>query len=176
MANSGTVRVEGENGGYAALIRTVGWGSGNTASISGDLGSVKTCTPGELYLGTYSSGAKYGMPFTTRPTGFRFSYKYERKSNDEFIAEIVVFDEQGKEIAREKTASSQSSEWVTGYVKLNYKGENKQSKAAKMYIRFVSGTSTSTSDLMIYPPASNLSNGEYVGSQLYIDNVELIYE
>lgn len=176
VANSGTVRVEGENGGYAALIRTVGWGSGNTASISGDLGSVKTCTPGELYLGTYSSGAKYGMPFTTRPTGFRFSYKYERKTNDEFIAEIVVFDEQGKEIAREKTASSQSSEWVTGYVKLNYKGENKQSKAAKMYIRFVSGTSTSTSDLMIYPPASNLSNGEYVGSQLYIDNVELIYE
>ena len=31
-------------------------------------------------------------------------------------------------------------------------------------------------NLMTYPPFGNLSDGESVGSQLYIDNVELIYE
>ena len=59
---------------------------------------------------------------------------------------------------------------------LEYAGDYKQTKAASMYIRFVSGSSTAKDDLLIVPPAMNLSNGEYVGSQLSVDNVELIYE
>ena len=59
---------------------------------------------------------------------------------------------------------------------LEHAGDYKQTKAASMYIRFVSGSSTAKDDLLIVPPAMNLSNGEYVGSQLSVDNVELIYE
>ena len=176
VANSGTIRTEGMSG-YGALVRTVGWGAGNSATVSGGLGTVKYCTPGELYLGTYDTEAHYGIPFASRPSGFSFMYKYSRKNADAFIAEIVVLNQGGEEIARADMSSLQASDnWISGSVRLRYVGDKKQEKAARMYIRFVSGTSTSTDDLMVYPPASNLSNGEYVGSQLYIDNIQLIYE
>lgn len=176
VANSGTIRTEGVSG-YAALVRTVGWGAGNTATVSGGLGTVKYCTPGELYLGTYDTEAHYGIPFASRPSGFSFMYKYSRKNADAFIAEIVVLNQEGEEIARADMPSIQVSDsWVSGSVRLKYAGDKKQEKAARMYIRFVSGKSASVDDLMVYPPASNLSNGEYVGSQLYIDNIQLIYE
>ncbi len=179
VANSGTIRTEGVNGGYAALIRTVGYGSGNTAALTSGLGTVNLISPGELYLGTYNNGAQYGTPFDSRPTGFRFSYKYERKTSDKFIAEIVVLDADGNEIAVARLPESEakaSSSWRQASVMVNYAGDYKQTKAARMYIRFVSGSSTSKEDLLIYPPAQNLSNGEYVGSQLYVDDIELIYE
>lgn len=177
-ANSGTIKTEGKKG-NGALIRTVGWGDGNTATINGGLGTVDNCTPGELYLGTYNNSPQYGIAFTSRPTAFAFDYKYIRKNSDTFIAELVVLNDSGKEIAHTELKSSEAQptdEWVTKKVEVQYVGEFKLHKAAKMYIRFVSGKSTSTDDLMIYPSASNLSNGEYIGSQLYIDNVTLIYE
>ena len=180
VANSGTIRTEGVNGGYAALIRTVGYGSGNTASTGeGKAGTVNLISPGELYLGTYDKGARYGVPFRSRPTGFRFSYKYVKKASDKFIAEIVVLDDSGNEIATSRLPESEaraSDSWKQACVMLEYAGDYKQTKAASMYIRFVSGSSTAKDDLLIVPPAMNLSNGEYVGSQLSVDNVELIYE
>lgn len=45
-----------------------------------------------------------------------------------------------------------------------------------MYVRFVSGVSTSRNDIMLFAPLANLTTGENVGSQLYIDDVELIYD
>lgn len=52
VANSGTIRTEGVNSGYAALVRTVGYGSGNSAAaIEGNAGTVNLISPGELYLG-----------------------------------------------------------------------------------------------------------------------------
>lgn len=179
VANSGTIRTEGVNGGYAALVRTVGYGAGNTAALASGAGTVNLIAPGELYLGTYNKGGQYGVPFDSRPSGFRFSYKYVRKTSDKFIAEIVVLDRNGNEIAVARLPESEakvSDSWKQASVMLKYNGEYKQEQAASMYIRFVSGTSTSKDDLLIVPPARNLSNGEYVGSQLYVDNVELIYE
>ena len=49
-------------------------------------------------------------------------------------------------------------------------------KATSMYVRFVSGVSTSRNDIMLSAPLANLTTGENVGSQLYIDDVELIYD
>lgn len=45
-----------------------------------------------------------------------------------------------------------------------------------MYVRFVSGVSTSKDDIMLFAPFADLTTGENVGSQLYIDDVELIYD
>lgn len=174
-ANSGTVKAQGING-NCALIRTVGWGSGNSATTDGGLGTVKHLTPGELYLGSYNGEANYGIPFNMRPLGFRFDYKYIKKTADKFIAEIVVLNHAGEIIANSTLKLGNNEGWSSEAVMLDYNGVFRQDKAANMYIRFVSGESTSTNDLMIFPPASNLSYGEYIGSQLYIDNVELIYE
>lgn len=182
-ANSGTIRTNGRDGGYAALIRTVGWGNGNSAVGETGAAVIKHITPGELYLGTNFSGED-GFSFTSRPSALRFDYKYETKSGaDHFVTEIVVKDELGKEIASATLPASQAttqSDWDMLTLPITYKGDNASAKAARIYIRFVSSNSTDydflRDNLIVWPAQRNLSNGEYVGSKLYIDNVELIYE
>lgn len=175
VANSGTIRAEGVSG-YAALIRTVGWGSGNSAS--GGSSTINNSTPGELYLGKYEGKAIYGIEFSSRPSGFSFHYKYEQpmKGSDEFTAEIVVLDENGVTVSTELRSSVVTSGWNEAYVKLEYMPN--VTKAKSIYIRFISGKAGSYAykDFPIQAEFANLSNGEYTGSHLYIDNVELIYE
>ena len=179
-ANSGTIKdvIDGKT---VALVRTVGWGSGNSAG--GDFtvvnfpSVIKKSTPGELFLGEYTNNAKYGIGFASRPQGFKFDYKYlnPMKGSDSFLAEIVVLDASNNEVASAKFEGSLMASWTNQTVKLEYKSFN---QASSMYIRFVSGKETSTDqeDYPIQPGIGNLTGGEYVGSQLYIDNVELIYE
>ena len=179
VANSGTIRTTGYDGGYGALIRTVGWGEGNTAG-GGSANVIKEITPGELYLGTYDKGAPiYGTNFSSRPLGFSFKYKYESKNEDRFIAKIEI--KNGDEIVAEGLFSSDEignkvNDWTDGKVILQYIGQNASLKATSMYILFKSGTSTAKDDIVSFAGFANLTNGENIGSQLYIDNVELIYD
>lgn len=173
VANSGTIRTEGFNGGFAALVRTVGWGNGNTGG--GEASIIKNITPGELYLGIYDNGTKYGIPFSSRPVGFKFKYKYKAKNDDKFIAEIILLNGE-KEVARAALDDSKKvkdEDWKDSEVLItDYLDKN----VTSMYIRFVSGKSTSRDDIITFAPSTNLSNGENVGSQLYIDDVNLIYD
>lgn len=174
-ANSGTIKAKGVSG-NAALIRTVGWGKGNTAAAG--ISAINNSTPGELYLGKYEGKAIYGVEFTSRPAGFSFHYKYEQPmtGNDEFIAEICVKDDKGQTFTKQFKMSTITSVWKEQYVQLDYPKE--ASKAKSMYIRFISGKTGNYryNDFPVKAPGANLSNGEYTGSHLYIDNVELIYE
>ena len=182
VANSGTIKTNGHESNLAALIRTVGWGQGNSAP--GSLGIDGTCnnvTSGELFLGTLKDyDPVYGIDFQSRPTGFRFHYKYEPKNpNDYFSATIVVLDENKKEIAKQVYTGqgSKIDNWYEEFVKLEY---TVWKKATQMYILFKSSANPDCLEVnetnLSYPPKNNLTNGEYVGSQLYIDDVELIYD
>ena len=177
VANSGTIRTDGYNGGYAALVRTVGWGDGNTAGSDDGLteGNSGTKTPGELYLGFYENDSKYGIDFTSRPRGFKFKYKYKAQNADKFIAEIVLLNgtEEIAKAALDDSYKIEDQDWQEVKVLIS---DYSDKSVTSMYIRFVSGTSTSSEDLMIKPGFGNLTTGEYVGSQLYIDDVELIYD
>lgn len=174
VANSGTIRSEDRNSGnYSALVRTVGWGDGNTGG--GDGSVVNIITPGELYLGTYTDGANYGISFKSRPTGLKFKYKYKAKNTDKFIAEIVVKSENEiiAQAALDDSKKKKDTDWSEVMISMpNYINK----KATSMYVRFVSGISTSRDDIMSFAPLTNLTTGENVGSQLYIDDVELIYD
>ncbi|WP_301704975.1 DUF4493 domain-containing protein [uncultured Parabacteroides sp.] len=186
IANSGTIRTEDKNSGnYAALIRSVGWGVGSTAG--GKISIQKKADPGYLYLGSYNSSTQagdYGIEFESRPSGFKFYCKYSSKSGkDAFIAKMVVLDASDNIIAEGELPKSEStsiSNYTQKTVQLTYK--TGCGKAKKMYILFQSGTRldknkvTHQSEDFSCPSFGNLSNGEFVGSQLYIDDVELIYE
>lgn len=188
VANSGTMSTTDKgDGDIAALIRTVGWGRGNSAG--GDASIIKHLTPGELFLGEVDNNTLepiYGYKFNSRPTGFSFDYKYETKSggNDKFVAKIVVLDANGEIIAQQQLSEVNSgaiSSWVTGQkVRLQYTGRNGCLKADKIYILFKSSSSDNydylRKNLIKIPPFAGKGNVESVGSQLYIDNVELIYE
>ncbi|MCC8172412.1 MAG: DUF4493 domain-containing protein [Parabacteroides sp.] len=182
VANSGTSETSDcHSGTKAALIRTVGWGSGNSAPVlTGNLGDCANFTPGELYLGAYDSENQrgiYGIPFDTRPSGFNFHYKYTPKNpNDYFEAEIGLKDADGQIIAIENVTGTSTADWTLQTVNLTYPDR----KAVSMYIRFKSSANKDcwsvNKDNTDGPPGSNLSDSEYVGSKLYIDDVELIYE
>ena len=175
VANSGTIPTTDSRSGQAALIRTVGWGSGNTAE--GERSTVKRITPGELYLGTYDLASHqpvYGIEYASRPTAVRFWCKYEPKSTDKLIAQIVVLDKDGATIgsATLPEAETGAMGWDEKTLTLQYSDPMKE--PAKMYILFKSGTLTD-SGIMDLPTFGNLSDAESVGSKLYIDNVELVY-
>lgn len=183
---SGTMPInDAYSGNYAALIRTVGWGKENTATANplGGMGTCQSLTPGELYLGTYNTvthSASYGgYSLESRPFAVSFAYKYVPKNSADWgLVIIEVKDASGNNIVErvEKRLVAHSS-YVVETIKLNY---TLSSKATKILVYFKSsGNSecwTINESNLTPPPAYNLDTGEYVGSQLYIDDVELIYD
>lgn len=179
VANSGTIRTTGVDG-YGALIRTVGWGENNTAPgkfIFEIPAKCENVTPGELFLGSIdNTETKY--KFTSRPRGFKFNYKYIPKNqNDYFEATIVVFDVNQNPIAQTKQKGTSNSNWLEFSVILD---DYKNVEANSIYISLKSSGNTDcltfNENNLNYPPYNNMSEGEYVGSQLYVDNIELIYD
>ena len=176
VANSGTISTTDSNSGSAALIRTVGWGSGSTGG--GDASIIKQVTPGELYLGTYDLSSHqpvYGIEYKSRPTDVKFWCKYEPKSSDLMIAQIVIMDENGETIGSASIPDDEAgvTNWTEKTLHIIYTDMEKE--PVKMYILFKSGTLTDTG-VMDKPSFGNLSDGESVGSKLYIDDISLVYD
>lgn len=188
----------------AALIRTVGWGSGNAcaAGTSSNIGfgnpaKCNNRTQGELYLGTYDNGPQYGYAFTSRPSALSFYYHYDPAvsgNNDYGTAEIHVYDADGEEISHSEVMKLQENtadRWTDLTKKLPYTlatipitYERGAKKAAKISIIFRSTRPDQTENPALKdnntyywntPGGNNTSGGEYVGSELYIDDVRLTY-
>ena len=179
-ATSGTKKtIEGYDDDSAALIRSVGWGKGSSAGAWS--AGMKKTTAGELFLGTYdiSGGADYGISFGSRPMAVSFYYKYTPKNpNDKFIVEVSLYDKNGEIITTGSLNESErvaSNEYIKRTVVLDYSNK-KDKKCSKLSVRFVSGTYLGKNGDDFNLSASISKTFEYVGSQLYIDNVELIYE
>lgn len=174
VANSGTIRTTGKDG-NGALIRTVGWGDGNTAAGT-SANVINNITPGELYLGTYNSSPQYGITFDGLPDGLRFYYKYVTKNADRYVLNIQMYS--GNTLMIDQTLSAEEAlpvnEWTEKYIPFVYL--NKQNEPTTLSIVFKSGTSTSEDDIRVFAPFANLTTGENIGSELYLDNIELIYE
>ncbi len=180
VANSGTIPTTDKyQSTHAALVRSLGWGSGSEAAN----GAPKKSTAGELYLGEFNTSTwkpVYGIPFESRPSGVSFYYKYHPKNEDDkFIAKIVVLDDKGGVIAQAQMPADQCGKqdaYKEAVVNLVYAPDKLNTKAAKMYVSFISGTKLGHNETDFhYPNFGNLSNGEFVGSQLYIDEVTLLY-
>ncbi len=189
------------SGSNAALIRTVGWGKGNTAHIGTSsnqgFGTCQNKTPGELYLGSYNNGPIYGIDFTSRPSELKFYYHYDpaKAGNGDYgTAEIHVYDEDGVEISHSEVlhlSERASDRWIDTSKKMPYTlatipitYERGANKAARISIIFRStrpdqnenpALNSNNTTYWNTPGGNNRSGGEYVGSELYIDDVQLIY-
>lgn len=109
-ATSGTISTQDvKSGNAAAQIRTVGWGSGNTASGNAfnrwNFGTCKHVSSGQLFLGNWenvnavqNSVPNYGIAFASRPSSLSFWYKYavmNRNGNDNGergVVEVTLYD------------------------------------------------------------------------------------
>lgn len=193
-ATSGTKSTDDAVSGKAALIRTVGWGSGNTASANAfnqwSFGTCKHVSAGQLFLGnwdgvTAQAGAmpNYGTPFTSRPASVKFQYKYSQtnrkgEDNGDFgTATVEVVDAQGNVIASATANLTPASAYTAKELPLSY--NHASARAASLRITFTSSGNPSAlaaNETYMKPPKPlNLSDGEYVGSQLYVDEIALTY-
>lgn len=169
----------------AALIRTVGYGYGNSAGAStgNPASGFSTCehvAAGELFYGPYdsNSGKYVGYEFECRPTSVSFQYKYVPygSSGDYGECEVIVYDAAGEPITSKTSTIHAQNSYTLMSVALDYTPAAK--KAAKIMIRFKSSAHpnlTNSSTWLYGPGNKNLTGGEYVGSELYIDDVTLNY-
>lgn len=175
----------------AALIRTVGWGSGNAskaavlfgAKDNAGFGTCDNKTVGELYLGSYQGGTPiYGYSFISRPSALSFYYHYDvvTANNGDFgTVEAFIYDMDGNMLAETKLQKlSECGDYQKVTFPFNYV-EN-AGKAARISVIFKSsGNSEALKENTSFwrtPGHNNISGGEYSGSELYIDDIELIYE
>ncbi|MCH5220925.1 MAG: DUF4493 domain-containing protein [Muribaculaceae bacterium] len=188
-AKSGTIETSDSHSGRAALIQTVGWGSANGLGYSGSIGLTRVnyplrcdnTTPGELYLGVYNNDSKtadYGIEFSSRPSALKFWYKYMPKNEADWgVAEIHILDETNSVIAEKQITLNRSDEYTEASVDLAFTPGLK--KAAKLQVTFRS----TGNDACLEFSADNFDYTEgllgtaegFIGSKLYIDDIELIY-
>ena len=182
-SNSGTIRTDGKTSGYAAQIRAVGWGNGNTAA--GGASICHNATVGQLYIGRYDPNTQKavydGIEFTSRPKSLIFDYKYTPgKGGDQYYAEIVILNKQGETVTEIGHGLSRNGnsvgEWSPMTIDIEYTDEGKKMKATHMYIVFKSGDKAGKDYCNTLPSFGNLSDGEFVGSEFFVDNIKLNYE
>lgn len=177
--NSGTQQTTDAVSGKAAILKTIGWGSGNTNA--GSLSTVKYVDPALLHLGANretrasniheTTDLDCGIAFTSRPTSMSFYYKYQPKnSSDTGEALIRVIDANGNTIAEAKMDLDKRDAYGDS-ITLPLTYPNNAAKAAKLYVRFLSSNKT---------PGGKDGNwinygNPHTGSVLYIDEITLNY-
>lgn len=190
---SGTISDSEGASGNCAVLRTIGWGSGNTAA--GNFSKIKYIDAGLLHLGSSrtarpdgsSSTAGVlttddldcGLAFTSRPSSLSFKYKYENKNYaDKGYVEYWVKDADGNVLASGSATLDAASSFTESKLDITYGGQG-TAKAATIYVKFLSTYSTDylqkSSDNLNYPTFGNLSDATSMGSKLYIDDITLTY-
>lgn len=187
-AASGTDRTTDARSGNAALIKTVGWGQGNSAAAGSS--SIKHASVGQLHLGnsptqfvntsgeSYDDVIDFGYPFSSRPSSLSFWYKYQPKnSNDYGYAEIWLKSADGKIIAKGTRNLTKADVYTEVVMNLSY---TVKQKAAKICVIFRSSANPDCYAInesnLTYPGFAASRDTQTVGSQLYIDDVTLNYD
>ena len=174
---SSSVR-EGSGGSSSVWIMTMGYGYGGT--------SPNKVTPSELFLGTLTdvnhdedtATKNYGINYKSRPTGLRFFYKYAPYNNDSSDIYIQVKGSGGEILGEAKLNQNQTIAAFTEItLNIDYNSQYVHLEPATLVIVFKSGFNSDvkdygTSSLM----GSNSAEPSHRGSELYIDDISLVYD
>ena len=188
---SGTIASEEAMSGSAVLVRTVGWGSGNTFVANVGSSIVNYVDAGLYHLGSSRSARPNGysgvtgslntddldcgIAFSSRPSALTFKYKYTPKNAaDKGEAYIWVKDASGNIIAEGTIQLGAASSYTTATVNLSY---TTHVKAAKIYVRFLSTCVPDAlkKDSNWISQSGSGTTGKFLGSQLLIDDIVLTY-
>ena len=152
-----------------------------TTWVGYSVDKVDRLSNGELFIGTANDDgthASEGHEFGSRPSGLRFAYKYDAMEGESFYVRIEMKDASGNTIGSgELSDGPASGAWQVCEVPVSY--ARTDVKASSIYIIF---KSTSTSTPSYTEKSMNIGNnktyssGCNIGSILYLDDVELIYE
>ena len=142
----------------------------------------KLTVPGELFIGTANDSGEHsseGTLFSSRPSALKFAYKYNPVNNETYYVKVEVKSEDGTLLcSEEKVDGGSSFAWKSETIYLSY--NTLKTKAASIYIIFrASSASEPSYNNDVYMNIGNndvYSSGCNIGSMLYIDDIELIYE
>lgn len=182
-----TLKVDGFSG-TGIRLRTVGWDNG--AGNSGI--SLYHVAAGKLFLGTYSydhsnnkDSYNYGTEFKSRPSKVSAMYKYTPYNNDSFKAWAIVENRDGSIVTRLGSGELVKGGTISDWQELSFDIEYTNFTKRATHISIVFSSSSNCSDDESEEKTnlkSMVVNGEvdgythYEGSNLYIDDVTLIYE
>lgn len=174
---SGTKPATGVNG-QCAVVRTVGWGAGNTAG--GKLSIVNNITAGQLYLGKFKSVGQtpdYGYGFNSRPSELTFQAKYEAAKSDDFgSAEVRVLDASGNILASNSVnIGTDKSAWTEISLPLSYSANAAKASTIVVIFKSTAHSSGASKSYLKLPAFAANAKTESVGGQLYIDDIKLNY-
>lgn len=184
---SGTKPTDDSHTGKAAVLRTNGWGSGNSSTGSSS-SIVKYIDPGLLHLGASRTSRpaeplktddlECGIAFGSRPSAVKFWTKYTPKNSaDTGIAFATVYDAAGNVIANGSLTIGSTDSYTEKTIPLTY--ARGAAKASKLYVCFMSTNNPSAivkdGNWITFSKFGNLSRGEHYGSTMYVDDVTLVY-
>lgn len=164
--------------GQCALIRTVAWGSGNTAA--GSISAVDHISAGQLYLGKFNAIGQtpnYGYHFTSRPVSLSFWAKYQAQKSDDYgSAEIRVLDASGNEICSNSIdISTDHGNWGIFTMPLQYPVNAPKAASIVVIFKSTAHPNGATKDYIKLPGFAAGKGTEVIGGQLYIDDINLTY-
>lgn len=175
-SRSGTRPTTTSQNGNAAWIATIGWGYGSTAqTIFGK--TIKYKTPGELFLGSLSNvdhsndtaTKQYGIDYNSHPSGLSFYYQYIPYDNDQTDIFIQIWSDDTL-LGEGNFNQNNTINTFTKYtININYLTGKEAFTPNKLVVVFRSGTNSSVEK-------KEINQVYYVGSQLYIDEVALVYD
>ena len=155
----------------SALVYTTSVSTWNTAgtTLGDDI-------PGEIWIGTADDNGNHasdGHAFSSRPDYVKFHYRYSPFNSESYQFVLILKDAAGNEIARtEVTDGEAASEWTEAVLPIVYTDKN--AKAANIYMSFKSCASGDISMNKTIELAGKSQSG-HIGSELRIDNIQLIY-
>lgn len=175
---SGTRPLSGDEAynGTSVWVATIGWGYGGT------IGGVKYVTPGELFLGELTdvdhdddvANKIYGIAYNSHPTKVIFQYKYAPYDGDKSDVYVQILHDDivlGEAYLQETLTISS---YKQGELNIEYEEEVEKYllEPNKIILVFKSGFNSSVNNY-----GNSGRNGvRFVGSELYIDDISLVYD
>lgn len=175
---SGTRPVSGSEAynGTSAWIATIGWGYGGTIE------NTKFQTPGELFLGSLTNvnhdedttTKNYGISYNSHPTHIQFMYKYFPFENDQSDIYVQILHDNIILGDANLQESSKIETYTLGTLTINYYKEIEKISLLpnRIILVFRSGSNNFVSNY----GNSGRNEVRFVGSELYIDDISLIYD
>lgn len=162
----------------AAKISTVGWGEPTLKTNSQGIEEPVDCefiTPGRLYL-AIGKEQNNGVKFTSRPSALSFDYKYKPLSGDSFKVRLAILSGD-VEIGYTELVSGQTvNNYMHKSLPIVYYDQYRDLKATNICLEFLSSTQGNNAKVeRIQIPTILTYFFKFVGSSLYIDNINLEY-
>lgn len=152
----------------AVWIVTMGYGYGGTYN------SPKNVTPSELFLGIYNTK---GIEFKSHPTGVRFWYKYSPYLGDSSDICIQIFS--GGQLIGSAALNEVNNvqSYTECLLNICYDSEYMSLSPDKISLVFKSGFNNEVESRESGGlTSSNSANPKFRGSELYIDDISLVYD